>query len=110
MWDQVLQDSNRQVARQTADQAHAQEKEKTRKMEMLLRLALNAGNIDMAMLLFSSLESKRANEIAAGLTQQRIPARTVSPRRCACHRKAGEGIVTGVVVLQGHRAPSSPNR
>jgi seryl-tRNA synthetase len=70
MWDQVLADSTRQVARQTADQARCCEEGKTRKLEELLRLALNSGNMDLAILLFSGLEAKKANEVSTAIMQR----------------------------------------
>jgi hypothetical protein len=70
MWDRVLADSSRQVARQTEDQARRGEEGKTRKLETLLRLALSSGNMDLAILLFSGLEAKKANEVATALMQR----------------------------------------
>src|SRR5262249_30283935 len=65
LWNQVLAESNRQVSQQTAEEAKKTDAEKTKKLEMLLRLALNGGDIDTAMLLFSGLESKESNQLAA---------------------------------------------
>ncbi len=70
MWDQVVADSTRQVTKQTSDQARQSEEGKTRKLEMLLRLALNSGNMELAILLFSGLESRKANEVSASLMQR----------------------------------------
>ncbi|HEX5038329.1 MAG TPA: hypothetical protein VFX30_14325 [bacterium] len=67
LWNQVLADSTRQVANQTADQAKRASEEKTKKLEKLLRMALASGDIDTAMLLFSGLESRQANQLAASL-------------------------------------------
>lgn len=43
---------------------------KTRKLQLLLQLALASGNIDLAMLLMSGLETRQCNEVAAGLMNQ----------------------------------------
>ncbi|HSA59998.1 MAG TPA: hypothetical protein VLJ37_09985 [bacterium] len=67
LWNQVLAESNKQTTRQIGEQAKRSDEDKTKKLERLLRLALNSGDIDTAMLLFSSLESRRANDLAAGL-------------------------------------------
>lgn len=67
LWNQVLADSSRQVVKQTTDQAKRTEEEKTKKLELLLRLALNAGDLDTAILLFSGLESRQANAVSAGV-------------------------------------------
>lgn len=70
MWNQVLADSSRQIMKQTVDQSRHQEESKTKKLELLLRLALNSGDMDTAMLLFSGLESRQANEVSAGLMKR----------------------------------------
>ncbi len=44
--------------------------QKTKKLERLLQLALAGGNLDLAMLLLSGLETSQANEVAAGLMGQ----------------------------------------
>jgi hypothetical protein len=70
MWDKVLADSSRQVTKQTADQARQNDESKTRKLERLLSLALKSGNMDLAILLFSGLEAKKANEVSTALMQR----------------------------------------
>jgi len=67
LWNQVVQQSSRQVQKQTSDQQTQSVLEKTKKLELLLTLALNSGDMDLAMLLFSSLESKQANDISKTL-------------------------------------------
>ncbi len=66
-WNQVLEDSNKQTAQQNQFQARQAAKEKMKKLERLLTMALNGGNLDMAMLLFSALETSQANDIAGNL-------------------------------------------
>jgi hypothetical protein len=66
-WNQVLADSNKQVTQQSQFQARQAEKEKMKKLERLLTMALNGGNLDMAMLLFSALETSQANDMAGSL-------------------------------------------
>lgn len=64
MWNQVVNDSLNQSMIQGSRNTANESAQKTKKMELLLQLALNSGNIDMAMLLISGLETRRANELA----------------------------------------------
>lgn len=70
LWNQVLAESNKQTTRQIGEQARRCGQDKAKKLERLLRLALHSGNIDMAVLLLTGLESQQANEVAAGLMRR----------------------------------------
>ena len=70
LWNQVVQDSNKQVTKQLGDQARQSQREKSKKLELLLEAALKGGNIDLAMLLLSGLETSEANEVASLLMER----------------------------------------
>lgn len=70
MWNQTLRQSNQQVQKQISGQQSQAECEKAKKLERLLMMALNSGDMELAMLLFSALETKQANEIAKSLLQR----------------------------------------
>ena len=44
--------------------------QKTKRLQLLLQLALNSGNIDLAVLLMSGLETRMTNDVASGLMKQ----------------------------------------
>lgn len=67
MWNRVLDESLRQGANRIGQNAAASQSQKTKKLEKILEMALKSSNIDLAMLLISGLETRRANEVAAGL-------------------------------------------
>lgn len=67
LWDQVVQESNKQVTRQLNQEIRRDGREKSEKLEMLLMIAINSGNIDLAMLLISGLETREVNKIAGNL-------------------------------------------
>lgn len=67
LWRKVAEDSNAQLARQLGNESFLTENEKTKRLEMILEIALNSGNIELAMLLLSSLETRSANNVVQGL-------------------------------------------
>ncbi len=66
LWDQTLQMQEPNVSGNTS----IQQVSKSRKLRLLLQLALMSGNMDLAMLLLGSLETQQANSVAAGLMTQ----------------------------------------
>lgn len=67
MWDGVINDSMNQMNTANNQATRAQEDAKNRKLQMLIQLALQSGNVELAMLLLASLESQSANSIASDL-------------------------------------------
>ncbi len=70
VWDQVVKDSGKQVTRQTESAQADYNRQRGKKMQALLEEALSCGNIDMAMLLVSNLETSEVNGVAAGLLRR----------------------------------------
>lgn len=70
LWTQVANDTLTQQMRDTAHSQYTKGKEQTQKLEMLLLLALNSGNLDLAMMLISGLESQKANQLAGSMVSQ----------------------------------------
>ncbi len=70
LWNQVANDTLTQQMKDTAQNQYTKGKEQTQKLEMLLMLALNSGNLDLAMMLISGLESQKANELASHMVSQ----------------------------------------
>ncbi len=66
-WNQTLYDSNNQNAVNNTRDLMNQEEAKCKKLELILMQALRSGNLDMAVLLLSGLETSRSNSITAGL-------------------------------------------
>ncbi len=67
MWNQTLYDATNQSIMGTTQDMMRKEEEKSKKLQSILILALKSGNLDMAVLLISGLETSRANGITAGL-------------------------------------------
>ena len=67
MWNQVVQQSTQQTQKQVCNQQALDDREKSKKLEKLLTLALHSGNMELAMLLFSSLETRQANAMSKSL-------------------------------------------
>jgi hypothetical protein len=72
--DQTLDFMMGQTLRQGMMQQIGETNQKNDKLLNLLMAALQMGNIDLAMLLFSSLESREASEMTKGLTQKLVDA------------------------------------
>lgn len=70
VWDEVVKDSNQRAIRQVGKEAVRCLKDRRKDIADLLDAALQAGNIDLAMLLVSGLETREANEIAGGLLRK----------------------------------------
>jgi hypothetical protein len=68
MWDTTNSSTSLMIQDQFL--ANSADAKKAKKQQLLLQLALSSGNMDMAMLLISSLETRQANQIAGGLAQQ----------------------------------------
>ncbi len=62
-WNQILQDQQTQQQTSKTIGEASDESSKIKKMEMLLKMALASGNMDMAMILISGLESHSANKL-----------------------------------------------
>ncbi|QQR80521.1 MAG: hypothetical protein IPJ69_14735 [Deltaproteobacteria bacterium] len=67
MWNDTLFASTNQNIANTSQELARKEDEKAKKLETILMVALKSGNLDMAVLLISGLETSRANAITAGL-------------------------------------------
>lgn len=67
MWNQINADSMNQQRNHTLLQNTASDGGRIKKMEMLLTLALQGGNIDLAMLLLSGLETAKVNQLSGAL-------------------------------------------
>lgn len=67
MWDQVIRDSSNQNTLQSSREDALRQEEKIKKLELLLKLALSSGNIELAMLLLSSLDTTQSNQISKNL-------------------------------------------
>lgn len=70
MWNQVLTDSINRSSLQNGLNATQGSDRRSKKLQLLLQLALNSGNMDLAMLLLSGLETSSANQVASGLVSQ----------------------------------------
>src|SRR4030095_719920 len=68
--DFMIDQANRQVSRKQIDDTERQNE----KILHLLMVALQMGNIDLAMLLFATLESRQATEMTKVLTQKLVEA------------------------------------
>lgn len=70
VWNEVVKESSQRVTRQIGQEAQGSVKAKTKEIAKLLESALQSGNIDLAMLLVSGLETRETNEIAGGLLRR----------------------------------------
>ncbi|MBI3541250.1 MAG: hypothetical protein HY073_03830 [Deltaproteobacteria bacterium] len=67
LWNNVMNESTNQMNASNNQEIIAQDDAKSKKLQMLIQLALQSGNVELAMLLMASLESQSANSIAGGL-------------------------------------------
>jgi hypothetical protein len=70
LWNKVVKESVNQNSLQQGRDGSMKQKEKIRKLELLLQAALKGGNLDLAMLLLSGLESMEVNRLAGGVMKR----------------------------------------
>jgi hypothetical protein len=67
LWNELVNSSLNQSSVQHSQEACMSAEEKMKRLQILLQAALASGNIDLAILLISGLETHQANQVAAGL-------------------------------------------
>ncbi len=67
LWNQVIRDSVTRSTIETGRSLLNSQQDRKKKLELLLMAALKSGNIDLAVIMLSGLESREANQLAGQL-------------------------------------------